>query len=171
MAYWAAARLLPQRERLATHCLELAGYEVYLPRLRERRVIRHRKVEVRPPLFPGYLFIVIQVGWYGARYCPGIASLIMNGAGPACVPDAVIAEIRARERNGLVELPDKPPRFRPGAPVRILAGPFQGHFALYDGQSSRERVAVLLSLLGGRVRVELPEAGIEPVRAVEAVQP
>jgi transcriptional antiterminator RfaH len=172
MPFWAAARLLPQRERLATHCLELAGYEIYLPRLRETRVIRHRKVEVRKPLFPNYLFIVIQVGWYQARYCPGIASLIMNNAGPAHVPDAVIAEIRARERNGLVELPKPPPRFRPGDPVRILAGPFQSHLALFDNMTSHERVIVLLRLLGGQQRLTLPEAGIEAVRAgVEAVRP
>ena len=38
MAYWAVARLQPHRERLALHCLGLAGFTVYLPRLRSERV-------------------------------------------------------------------------------------------------------------------------------------
>jgi hypothetical protein len=60
MAYWAAARLQPRQEALALHCLGLAGYETYLPRLRERRVSRGRRIIVTPPLFPGYCFILIN---------------------------------------------------------------------------------------------------------------
>ena len=51
--YWAAAQLQPRREALAAHCLTLAGFTVYTPRLREQRVLRGRRVEVNPPLFPG----------------------------------------------------------------------------------------------------------------------
>jgi hypothetical protein len=36
--YWAAARAQPQREAVAQHFLELKGFTVYLPRLREQRV-------------------------------------------------------------------------------------------------------------------------------------
>ena len=104
--FWCAARLQPRREALATHCLGLAGYEIYLPRLREHRRIRGRSVEVRPPLFPGYIFVLIVLQWSAARYSPGIATLVMNGGGPARVPDRVIDEIRSRERGGLIELPE-----------------------------------------------------------------
>ena len=142
-SFWCAARLMPKRERVATQCLALAGLETYLPRLRERRVIRGRRVEVSPPLFPGYLFIAIVLQWHGARWCPGVLNLIMAGDGPARVPDAVIAELRGRERNGLVEL-TQPPRFRRGDQVRIVCGPFRDHLALYAGQTAHERVAVLL---------------------------
>ena len=37
MAYWTAARYVLAQERLALHFLRLAGFEVYLPRLREQR--------------------------------------------------------------------------------------------------------------------------------------
>jgi transcriptional antiterminator RfaH len=108
--FWCAARLMPRREALAIHCLGLAGFKVYLPRLRERRIMRGRRVEVRPPLFPGYVFVAIVLQWHRARWCPGVLSLIMAGDGPARVPDDVIAELRSRERDGLIELA-KPPRF------------------------------------------------------------
>jgi transcriptional antiterminator RfaH len=155
---------MPQRERVATQCLALAGFETYLPRLREHRVVRGRRVEVSPPLFPGYLFVAVVLQWHRVRWCPGVAGLIMNGIGPAHVPDGVIAELRSRERNGLVELA-KPRRLRRGDQVRILHGPFREHLALFDGQAPHARVAVLLQLLGGQHRAELPAAAIAPVEA------
>jgi transcriptional antiterminator RfaH len=160
--FWCAARLQPRREALATHCLGLAGHAVYLPRLREHRRIRGRSVEVRPLLFPGYAFVLIVLQWSTARYSPGVATLVMNGGGPARVPDGVIAEIRSRERDGLIELP-KPPGLQRGDKVRITSGPFEHHLALYAGQASHDRVAVLLQLLGGRQRTELPSNAVEAV--------
>jgi transcriptional antiterminator RfaH len=162
MAYWAAARSQPQREALAQHFLEQIGYTVYLPRLREHRVRNGRKVEVRPVLFPGYLFCLITNGWWEARWCPGTRGLVMNCGLPVKVPDGVIAAIRKRERNGLVELP-KPPPFKPGDCVRIGRGAFRGRLALYDGQPAPERIAVLLQLLGAERRLELAADAVEAV--------
>src|SRR5215467_9243188 len=160
--YWAAAQLQPQRERLAQHCLTLNGYETYLPRLREVRVSHGRKVEVRPPLFPGYCFVAITLQWQTARYSVGVARLVMDGMVPARAPDAVIDQIRSRERGGLIELP-KPPRARPGDAVRILRGPFEGRLAIYAGMKPRARVEVLLSLLGSRQRMTLAADAVEVV--------
>ena len=102
MAYWTAARYMLAQERLALHFLRLAGFEVYLPRLREQRILRGRRVEVTPPLFPGYCFVAIELQWHAAHRAPGTNGLVMNGGGPAHVPDNVIAELRSRERNGLM---------------------------------------------------------------------
>jgi hypothetical protein len=48
--YWCCAQVEPRRERLASHCLGLAGYEIYQPLLREQRRSRHgsRKIIVTP---------------------------------------------------------------------------------------------------------------------------
>ena len=104
MAYWTAARYMLAQERLALHFLRLAGFEVYLPRLREQRILRGRRVEVTPPLFPGYCFVAIELQWHAAHRAPGTNGLVMNGGGPAHVPDNVIAELKSRERNGFIEL-------------------------------------------------------------------
>jgi transcriptional antiterminator RfaH len=160
MSYWAAARSSPQREALAQHFLEQRGYTVYLPRLRERRVSRGCKVEIRRPLFPGYLFCWIAAGWWQARYCPGTLGLVMNCQEPARVPDQVISEIRARERDGLIDLP-KPQKFRTGDRLRVTAGPLAGHVGLYAGMKPKERVEILLALLGSQQRVTLAADAVE----------
>jgi len=160
--YWCAARLMARREGVATHFLKLAGFTTYLPKLRESRTVRGRRVDTEPPLFPGYCFVFVALQWHAARWCPGVVTLIMDGSCPARVPDGVIKEIRARERDGLIELP-KPPGLRRGDRVRITSGPFSDHLALYAGQTSADRVAVLLTFLGGRHRTELSANAVEAV--------
>jgi transcription antitermination factor NusG len=90
----------------------------------------------------------------------------MAGDAPARVSDAVIAELRGRERDGLISSSQRRLDSSPGDHVRIIAGPFSEHLALYEGQTSHERVAVLLQFLGGRHRTELPANAIEPKEAV-----
>ena len=131
MSYWAVARLEPHREQLALHCLGLAGYETYFPGLRETH---GRKIEVLPPLFPGYCFLTVEAQWYAARWSLGVIGLIMDGIKPARVADHIIDELRKRERNGLIELPRRP-ALQPGDQVRILQGPFAGQLGLYAGIS------------------------------------
>jgi transcriptional antiterminator RfaH len=160
MPFWACAQLVPQRERLALHTLALAGYTAYLPRLRVYRASHGRRIEASPALFPGYCFITIVAQWHTARWAPGVARIVLDGAAPARVPDAVIAEIRSRERGGLVELPS---RFKRGDPLRIVHGPFAGHVGLYAGMNGHERIAVLLALLGSEHRVTLPRGDVEAV--------
>jgi transcriptional antiterminator RfaH len=161
MSYWCCLQLEPHRERLALHCLSTVNdFEVYSPRIRaprpQRRRRRQRAEDEDPtqPLFPGYCFALIVLQWHAARWSPGVLRIVLDGSLPAKVPDNVIADLRARERNGAVELP-KSPEFRPGDRVKILGGPFGGHWGLYAGMKPHERVEVLLSFLGSQQRVTL----------------
>jgi transcriptional antiterminator RfaH len=114
--------------------------------------------------FPATLSWLIELQWHAARWAPGICGLIMAGAEPAKVPDGIIAEIRRREIDGLIDLP-KAPSLRRGDRVKILQGPFRAHLAIYPGMKPRQRVEVLLQLLGSQQRVTLPKSSIEPVRS------
>jgi transcription antitermination factor NusG len=76
-----------------------------------------------------------------------------DGLVPARVPDAVISEIRGRERNGFVELP-RPRGLAPGTRVKVLQGPLREQIGLLAALRPRERVLVLLHLLGGERPVE-----------------
>jgi transcriptional antiterminator RfaH len=158
--YWTVAQVKTLRERFAQSHLERLGFPVYLPRIVESRRNHSRRVDVVAPLFPGYCFFEISLQWAAARSCPGVVRLVMDGMSPAKVPDAVLAEIRAREVRGLVELPKR--RLMAGDRVRILAGPFRDHIAALDCEmNGAERVAVLLYVLGAQHRTTLPRDHIE----------
>jgi hypothetical protein len=46
--------------------------------------------------------------WHAARWSPGVVRIVLDGMVPAKVPDRVIAELRERERGGVVQLPEAP---------------------------------------------------------------
>jgi transcriptional antiterminator RfaH len=162
MTFWACAQAETKREAVAAHFLKLAKFEVYVPQVRERKIRRRRRVEIISPLFPSYIFIVIESQWHAARWSIGVAGIIMDGTSPAKVPDQVIEQIRQREIKGAIELP-KPPGMRAGDRVRISGGLLEGQFGLYADMRSRERVEVLLNLLGSQQRVTLPSSNVAAI--------
>jgi transcriptional antiterminator RfaH len=138
--YWCCAQLELHRERLALHTFGLAGFESYLPRIRTQRRTagRLKPFEITTALFPGYCFVAIELQWHTARWSPGVLSLILAGEHPAHVPDHVINDLRAREVNGFVVLPQKDPGgFKRGDKVFITTGPMAGQLAVYAGMKPR----------------------------------
>ena len=65
-------RSFSRSERARPACLRQAGFEIYVPRLREPRTAHGRKVVRTPLLFPGYLFVLIELQWHAARWAPGV---------------------------------------------------------------------------------------------------
>lgn len=161
MSYWCAAHFESNREHVAEHFLTAAGYEIYLPRLRERRRRNGRLVETRPLLFPSYGFVHVVVGWWSARWCVGVRAILMNGTGPAVVADDIIEGIRAREVRGLIELPRR--ELVRGDRIRVVRGAFLESVGLFDGVNGHDRVHILLSMLGAPRRITLPRDDIVPL--------
>jgi transcriptional antiterminator RfaH len=157
---WFVARTRPHAEVKASLNLMRQGFESYLPRYLKRR--RHaRKVEtVAAPLFPRYLFVAVDMAsqrWRSIRSTIGIAQFVCNGDEPAAVPVGIVEALKLREdSNGFVKL-DSHPRFRAGEKIRVLDGAFVECLGLFEGVSERERVTILLDLLGRKVRVVLGE--------------
>jgi transcriptional antiterminator RfaH len=119
---------------------------------------------VEAPLFPGYMLVAITVSrqWHSANVAPGVRHIVRVGLCPAEVSDEIVEGIRVRERNGLVELPERQ-QFRPGAQVRIVAGPFRDHIGIFSDMNGSARVGVLLNLLGAQRRVAVLKDSIEVV--------
>jgi transcriptional antiterminator RfaH len=152
---WYVAQTHPHAEVKASEHLRRQGFGIYLPRyLKERRHAR-RADRIAAPLFPRYVFVSIDLAtqrWLSIDSTFGVTKLIRNGDVPALVPQHIIDELKYREDgNGFVPLIRRP-RFAPGDKIRVVGGAFSDCCGLYDGMSSRERVAILLDLLGRKVR-------------------
>jgi transcriptional antiterminator RfaH len=154
--YWACASLQQNRVELALHFLKLNGFSTYTPRI---RVERKPGANGSALLFPGYIFISIELQWHRASRTSGVVKLIMDGEAPARVPDHVIASLRARERGGLITLPTRP-NFQRGDSVRVVRGPFRDRLAIFQDMKARERVEVLLQLFGSERCLALPRRDI-----------
>ena len=117
------------------------------------------------PLFPSYLFVRSTDRWYPVRWIDHVVRLLMSGDHPAQLPEAVVTSIRKREIGGFIKVPS-PPQLRKGQHVRVIRGSFEGLLAIHQGMRSRERVWVLLNLMGQQVPVELPSRDLAPLPVV-----
>lgn len=153
---WYVAQTQPNAEAKAVTHLNRQGFVTYLPRYLKRRRHARRVDNVPAPLFPRYLFVEIDTAaqrWRSIYSTVGVSQLIGNADTPTAVEVEVIAALKAREGdNGLIKL-DQRPSFRVGDPVRVMDGVFSDCLGLYDGMPDRERVTILLDLLGRKVRV------------------
>jgi len=152
---WYAVHTHPREEFKALSHLRRQNYEVYLPRY--TKTIRHaRKSErVIRPFFPRYLFVRLDLavnGWRAIRSTVGVNDIVCFGEQPAPLPAGVIEALQSRETEGLIELANKN-AIKPGENVIVLAGPFAHQLGLCVSVSDNERVAILLDLLGRKVRV------------------
>jgi transcriptional antiterminator RfaH len=160
---WYVVQTQPHAESKAMGHLIRQDFAVYLPRYLKRR--RHaRKVDmVAAPLFPRYLFVTVDLEtqrWRSIQSTTGVSRLVCNGDEPAPVPPAVVEALQGREdAGGFVQL-ERCPQFAPGERVRVVDGVFADSLGLFEGMADRERVAILLDLLGRKVRILLDEGAI-----------
>lgn len=146
-------------ERMALGHLERQGYTAYLPqRLKERRHAR-RIDTIKTPLFPRYLFVELDTEtdrWHAINGTYGVGYLVTMGDRPSAVPSGIVESIRARENNaGLVEI-DEPCPYAKGEVVEITRGAFAAQTGIFKTDDDKQRITLLLSVLGRETEVRLP---------------
>jgi transcriptional antiterminator RfaH len=159
-AHWYVVRSHFHAEAKAQTHLARQGFATYLPRYLKRR--RHaRRVEVVPaPLYPGYLFVAFDplvARWRSIRSTVGVTQLLCNGDLPTTIDNLIIDALKKREdERGFIQLLQRP-QFACGDKVRVQDGLFNDCLGLFEHMTDRERVVILLDLLGRKVRVTLNE--------------
>jgi transcriptional antiterminator RfaH len=149
---WIVARSKPRQELYARENVLRQGFECYVPRFREDNQVR--------VLFPGYVFVNTPGPWRFLTGTFGVMDVVLNAESPSRLPEKIVSELRARENgSGYVDIPQE--RFARNQQVRLRSGLFEGQVGLYQGQPGRDRVKVLLSLLGRLTSVTVREQLVE----------
>ena len=132
--------------------LERQAFSAYCPMVSKR--VRHarKSMDVRRPLFPGYVFVVHdpQTRWQSIRSTFGVRTLISRGDEPSLLDGRFVEELRTREVDGLIARPTSP--FKVGQVVRISHGAFADIVGEIIELRDDQRVMMLLDLLGGKVK-------------------
>ena len=160
---WYVVQTQPHAETKAMGHLIRQDFAVYLPRYLKRRRHARRVETVAAPLFPRYLFVTVDMEtqrWRSIHSTTGVARLVCNGDDPAPVPSEVVAALQRREDDGGFVKLERRQQFAPGERVRVVDGVFADNLGLFEGMADRERVAILLDLLGRKVRILLDEGAI-----------
>lgn len=161
---WYLVYCKPRQETVARENLARQGFETYLPFMRDVRRRQGRRVKLVSPMFPRYLFIHLNRdtdNWAPVRSTLGVVSIVKFGHNPAHVPDDLIVLLRSHEDpQGVQILPAE--GYKPGSRVRITQGGFAGYEGIFQATTSRDRVTVLLDVLGRKARATVDSASIEP---------
>jgi transcription antitermination factor NusG len=167
---WLVIITKPNQVGLALAQLAAQDYEPFLPLTLSERKIGRKIVQVRVPLFGGYIFVPYTEGetdWGPIISTRGVCRIIASRTGvPLLLGDDVIAEIRGRmdESSGVVELEEAVRTiWVKDDPVAIVEGPLAGFSGLFVSNEG-DRVMVLLDLLGRRHVVPIPVLSVDPSR-------
>jgi transcription antitermination factor NusG len=137
--------------------LKDAKYEPYLPCYRKTFYKgRHRQWEPAP-LFGRYIFVKFDDRWSGVRNVRGICNVLKACATdelPSTIKDDVIAECKAKEKDGFVV------GFQEGQRVFAKTGIFADQIGRFVGLSNREHEIALFDFLGQSTRVEFQQRGV-----------
>jgi len=160
---WYVVHTHAKSEQVAVENLTRQGFRAYLPRYLKSRKHARRVDTVATPLFPRYVFVnfdVTRTRWRPILSTIGVQYLIMDGEKPLAVPEGVVEEIRVREGdNGMVLMKAEAP-FDKGQMVQITGGAMSDLIGLFEGLSDKDRVFVLLDILGRQLRVKVPTGSV-----------
>jgi transcriptional antiterminator RfaH len=159
---WYVAVTQLHGEARAEENLVRQGFPVYLPRYRRTRRHARKTDVVLRPLFPRYLFVGLDLTrdrWRSVQSTFGVQGLVFSGEHPGAIPAAVVDAIREREgEDGLVQM--GAPAIPGGTRIRILDGIFEDTVGVFERVADKQRVAVLLQLLGREVLALLPNESV-----------
>ena len=161
---WLVAMTQPHREALALSHLERQQLTTYCPLVLKR--IRHarRSLDVKRPLFPGYIFIGYQpnVRWQAIRSTVGIRTIIKRGDEPDFLDGTFVDALREREADGVIAKPET--EFKPGQSVSITHGPLANLIGEVIEMREKERILILFHLMGQEVKTLINAETLNPVR-------
>lgn len=164
-ARWFVVKSLPRKELLAKQHLQRQEFETYLPLLASSvTTLRATGATRLAAFFPGYLFVRLDLSkdrWRSVNGTIGVSSILQTGGMPTPVPLGLVELLQTRtSATGQLGFEDQ---FAPGAAIRIVGGPFDRLFGVFQALDGEGRARVLLEIMGRPIAVSLPRVSIMAV--------
>lgn len=161
---WYVLHTRSRHEKVVNDGLLKKSIEVYLPLVTVRSRRRDRRVMIRVPLFPGYIFVKTNLhpdSHLEVVKTAGAVRLIGNRQGPLPVQDETVNSLQIMvESNHPVTTGNQ---LKSGDQVMVVYGPFTGVVGTFVRYGGRGRVIVNIEALGQYAGVEVNEEDIEIV--------
>lgn len=143
--------------------------DVFLPKIKVPSRRRDRRLMIKVPLFPGYLFVRTNLN--PNRHLEivktvGAVRLIGTKDGPVPVPDDTVASLEIMVSTELPVATGS--RLQKGDRVVVVSGPFAGVTGTFARYRGKGRVVVNIEALGQYAGVEVDESDVEPLPKILA---
>ncbi len=165
MKTWYVVYTHANAEAKARSHLLRQGFTTMLPTYHCWRSHARKREVVERPLFPRYLFVALDMldqRWRPILSTVGVSDLVRRGNAPTPMPSGLAEEIGERAACGAFDRLSPVDGLREGDVVRVLDGPFTDLIGRFAGLADKDRVFVLLDLLGRPVRTTLSYAAVSP---------
>jgi transcription antitermination factor NusG len=160
---WYAAYTSANHEKRIAEQLLRSSIEHFLPLYQSVRRWKDRRVQLRLPLFPGYLFVRVALrDRLLVLRVPGVAKLVGFNGMPSPLPQEEIDALRASLASGVRAEPH--PYLKVGRRVSVKAGPLAGLEGILVKKKNRARFVVSVELIQRAMAVEIDEADLEAFR-------
>ena len=161
---WYAAHTKANQEQEALRQLKLRQVEAFLPLRVIRKRKRDQRVEVKVPLFPGYVFVHIPLRERNrVLTVRNVARIVGSLANPSPIPDCEVAAlIESQSQNRYV---DPYPDLAVGARVRVVSGPFAGLEGTLLRRKKGANVVITISAISSSFVLGVDIADIERVHS------
>lgn len=159
---WYVLHTKSRFENVVNDGLFKKSMEVFLPKIQVRSKRRDRKVMIRVPLFPGYLFVKTDLNPYEHLEIvktAGAVRLIGTHESPVPVPEPTIESLKIMVA-GNNEI-STGCRLQKGDRVIVVSGPFTGVTGTFVRYSGKGRVVVNIEALGQYAGVDVNEEDVE----------
>jgi len=157
---WYAIYTRSRYEKKVSMELEERGLEHFLPLVPQLRYWKDRKKIVNMPIFPGYVFVNINISEkIRVLRANGVVRFIEFNGSPSPIPDAQIEDVRQ-----LLKYPDRVETasyFNCGDPVEITAGPFSGIRGKIIHSRGKQRLLVGIEIIHQAISVEIDSAWLK----------
>ncbi|HXX33548.1 MAG TPA: transcription termination/antitermination NusG family protein [Thermodesulfobacteriota bacterium] len=164
MNCWYVIQTKPRKEEEAETYLSTKGVEIFNPLIEAFTLRNGRMNEEQKPLFPGYLFAKFdfEQNYPLVRWARGVKKVLGFGETPTSVSEEAVEMIKARtDAQGVVRVKH---HLEPNDVVRIKTGPLKDLLGIFERWlSDRERVRILLNLIGYQPAVEIHYSMVEKV--------
>jgi len=161
MKKWYVIQTRPREEERAIFFLRDKNVEIYSPRMEICTMAGVKRVMLRKPLFPNYIFARFDVDkdLFRISWTKGVQKVLPESVRPNSLDEAVIASIKSlADKDGIV----RKQSFKKNDRVRITRGLMKDIMGIFeDWVSDTGSVRVLLDLLNYQARLELHDSLIE----------
>ena len=161
---WYAAYTYSQHESTVSQQIGSRGLEVFLPNIERERKWKDRLVRLSTPLFPGYVFVHMQLcDRLKVLSVPSVVRLVTFNGSPAAIPDSEIESIRRCLVSGYGV--QSSPFLNVGTRVRIKGGTLKGLEGIVSRSAECCKLLVSIELVQQSIALEVDPANLEPVES------
>jgi len=159
---WYVLHTKSRFENVVNEGLLKKSFDAFLPKIQTPSKRRDRKVVLRVPLFPGYVFVKTGLDprqQLEVLKTAGVVRFIGNKNGPVPVPSETIESLSLMVNSDQQVYTGD--RFTKGDKVIVVSGPFTGVTGIFSQYRGQGRVVVHIDALGQYAGVEVDEMDIE----------